>query len=317
MARPGFIGKLLLVLLLAAGISRAAQPTDACTAISVRIFATNFVGSVADGFKDDDKEWYINDTHVAHAAIVLVRFGDASPDMSPCRKLVGRRAASLGVAPEEYLRRALVMMPPGSSVDMLSADTRDSTKAFVGILCHQASHPDAAAILARDLWSGLSGETVDISGRLGVDNRELELEIDASPFPPLWMNAFMSATAVLDGIPGFKAVDRWLYVRSLWTVPPIYVVKDAAARDVYARWLFLGWEKYWEKPDAAMLKERPRTLSTFVIAARGEIPTVTDAATRDRLGIAPERWQAFVRFVKESRSGSIADRYGWPHLPQR
>ena len=316
MARPGFIGKLLVVLLLVAGISRAAPPTDACTAISIRIFATNFVDHFAQDFEDDDKEWCVNDTTVAFAAAVLVRFGDALPDMSPCRKLVARRAASLGVAPEEYLRRALVMMPPGSSVDMLSVDTRDSTKAYVGIISHQVAHPDAAALLARDIWGGLSGDKVDISGRLGVDNRDLELEIDTMSWPPLWMNAFMSATAVLDGIPGFKALDRWLYVRSLWTVPSIYVVKDAAARDVFARWLFLGWEKYWEKPDAALLKERPRTLSTFVIAARGEIPTVTDAATRDRLGIAPGRWEAFLRFIKESRSGSIAERYGWTRLPR-
>ena len=315
MAYPGYLGRFLLVLSFMMVNLRAAEPTGQLTTLSVRSFARLIVEPMTKRFPAEEKELLAADTMVAYFAVPLVRFGDASPDRTACRDLVARRAASLGVAPEVYLARSLAIpFDPSSHID---PDVRDTRKALIGMLAHHGKNPAAAEAMGRDLWRGLSGEKVDISGRLGIDDRDLGLEVDATPYIPLYLDAFVNAIGqAREAIPGFGAAYDWLVDESVVSTTHWMVVKDPAARDAYARWLFLGWEKYWEKPDAAWHKERPKALSDFALAARMDMPTVLSASTRDRLGVAPGRWEAFVRFVKESRSGSIAERHGWTRLPR-
>lgn len=315
MAYPGYLGRFLIVLSVMMAPLRAAEPTGPLTALSVRSFAHLVVEPLTVRFPAEDKELMTADTMVAYFAVALVRFGDASPDLSACRDLVTRRAASIGVAPEVYLARSLSM--PFDPSSLIDPDIKDTRKGFLGMLAHHGKYPAAAEAMGRDLWRGLSGEKVDISGRLGIDDRDLELEVDATPCIPLYLDAFVNAISqASEVIPGFRSAYDWLVDKSVVSTTHWMVVKNPAARDAYARWLFLGWEKYWEKPDAAWHKERPKALSDFAIAARMDMPTVLSSSTRDRLGIAPGRWEAFLRFIKDSRSGSIAERHGWARLPR-
>ena len=321
MSRPGLMGCLCAALAIVGVPAQAAPPPDALTTISIRSFDRLSVEPIAKRFAAGKKELVADDVMVGYFAVRLVRFGEASPDRSACRDLVARRAASLGIAPEEFLRRSLAPMPSlafDPSSPEIDPDVRDQRKGFIGILAHHLKNPAAAETMGRDLWHGLSGEKVDISGRLGVDDRDLELEVDTDPYIPLYLDAFVNALSqARDAIPGFGLAYDWLVDKSVVSTTHWMVVKDPAARDAYALWLFLGWEKYWEKPDVALHKERPIVLSTFVLAARMDMPTVLNSSTRDRLGIAPGRWESFLRFVKESRSGSIAQRNGWTRLPDR
>jgi hypothetical protein len=329
MARPGYIGRFLAALLFLGATAHAAPKPDACAAFAARYAASTFVGEQLAG----DIKRYANskqpapfsifepaeisvfDMSLVYAVAGVLRFNDGTADIARCKAVVAQRAAGLGLEPVEYLRRVLVFMPRSEAENPPKLDpvVKDMTMGAMGIILHYSRHPELADGMARDIWRGLSGESVDLSGRLGVDDCDVELELAVLPYTGLYLKAYVNGSSILYRLsPVFAAVSDRLceWQDGRYSISGVMILRSSAGRDDYARWLYLCWEKYLEKPDEALLKRRRFTLRTIAYGSMQESPTLLWESTRLRLGVAPDRWRAFTRFVEETRTRVWDERLG-------
>jgi len=201
-----------------------------------------------------------------------------------------------------YFRKVLASTPS----DWPFEPERDSGRpGNSGFLIYHRTHPDEAARLAGDLARALKGEHVDLKGRLGVDERDVEIEVEHVILVNLYLKAFDSLTRQIYSAKWIERFDYWLQekLNFSYDAPRLPYVKNAAARDDFARLFYQCWDKYLSKPDEYALRERYICLRDLTLVAYNPHPTATDEAMRQKLGVEPEKWKAFQQFIKDVRAG--------------
>jgi hypothetical protein len=297
------------LLLLAIGCGALSSPCLGSTNADAEVtFALNVSHAMRDRLEDqawrkapDYKEHaFAFDIVIAYETAVRTRYKVSGEEWLALEKIVRARAKELNTDVAGYFRMALTTLPlePGPHLDFAS-------KGFWDFWKHFDNHKQEAERLARDLSRAIEGDEVDLKGRLGAQERDIEIDATLGSVLGFHMRAYDSATRHIYSIDWAGRLVEWLKVRLgiHHATPELTYVKDASARDDFARLLYQCWDRYISKPDEYVLRKRLGALRYLIAAAGLPHPTATDEAMRLKLGVEPEKWKAFQQFIKDVRAG--------------